>query len=44
MIVNNIKGIENISQIGNYEEGVLMLMYDDVVIVNEKDLLRDYHD
>lgn len=44
LIVNNINGIENEDQIGNYEEGVLMLMYDDVVITKEKDLLRDYHD
>ena len=44
LIMNNIDGIENKSQIGEYEEGVLMLMYDDVVIAHEKDLLRDYHD
>lgn len=44
LIINNIDGIENESEIGNYEEGVLMLMYDDVVIVKESDLLRDYHD
>jgi carbamoyl-phosphate synthase large subunit len=44
MIMKNIDGIENESQIGEYDEGVLMLMYDDVVIAHEKDLLRDYHD
>ena len=44
LIMNNIEGIENKSQIGEYDEGVLMLMYDDVVITKEKDLLRDYHD
>ncbi len=44
LIMNNIDGKENKPQIGNYEEGVLMLMYDDVVITTEKDLLRDYHD
>ena len=44
LIINNIEGKENISEIGNYDEGVLMLMYDDVVITREKDLLRDYHD
>lgn len=44
MIINNIDGKENNTEMGNYEEGVLMLMYDDVVIVNEKELLRDYHD
>jgi carbamoyl-phosphate synthase large subunit len=42
--MNNIDGIENEPCIGNYEEGVLMLMYDDVVITTEKELLRDYHD
>lgn len=30
--------------VGDYDEGVLMLMYDDVVITKEVDLLRDYHD
>ena len=44
MIINNIDGKENLSEIGNYDGGVLMLMYDDVVITHEKDLLRDYHD
>lgn len=44
LIINNIEGKENNSEIGNYDEGVLMLMYDDVVITREKDLLRDYHD
>jgi len=44
LIINNIEGKENVSEIGNYDEGVLMLMYDDVVIVNERELLRDYHD
>ncbi|MCQ2200478.1 MAG: ATP-grasp domain-containing protein [Bacteroidales bacterium] len=43
-IVNNINGKANTPEIGNYEEGVLMLMYDDVVITKEKDLLRDFHD
>lgn len=44
MIINNIDGKENVSEIGNYDEGSLMLMYDDVVIVKEQELLRDYHD
>lgn len=44
MIINNIDGKVNNSEIGNYDEGILMLMYDDVVITREKDLLRDYHD
>lgn len=44
LICNNIDGIENEPAIGAYDEGVLMLMYDDVVITTEKELLRDYHD
>ncbi len=44
LICNNIDGIENKPNIGAYDEGVLMLMYDDVVIATEKELLRDYHD
>ncbi len=38
LIENNLKGIQNQPVFGNYEEGVLMLMYDSVVIKNEKDL------
>lgn len=44
LICNNIDGKENPPAIGEYDEGVLMLMYDDVVITTEKELLRDYHD
>ena len=43
-IFNNINGVTNEVCIGDYDEGVLMLMYDDVVITKEVDLLRDYHD
>lgn len=39
LIINNIHGIENPVSIGDYEEGVLMLMYDDVVICKEEDLV-----
>ncbi|MBQ4005734.1 MAG: ATP-grasp domain-containing protein [Muribaculaceae bacterium] len=38
LIVNNMKGGENLPNIGNYDEGVIMMMYDDVVIINERDL------
>lgn len=38
LIVNNINGIENPVNIGNYDEDVLMLMYDDVVICKADDL------
>lgn len=37
LIMNNMDGRENEPRIGDYEEGVLMLMYDDVVITTEKE-------
>lgn len=39
LIVNNINGIENPINIGNYDENVLMMMYDDVVIARAEDLV-----
>lgn len=42
MIRNNIKGIKNVPCIGNYKEGIIMLMYDDVVITNIESLKGDY--
>lgn len=39
LIVNNINGIENRIDIGNYDENVLMMMYDDVVIVHADELV-----
>lgn len=39
LIVNNIKGIENPVNIGDYDDDVLMLMYDDVVITKASDLV-----
>lgn len=39
LIVNNINGIENPVSIGDYEENVLMMMYDDVVIARAEDLV-----
>ena len=41
LIVNNINGIENPVNIGEYEEDVLMMMYDDVVIARKSDLVDD---
>ena len=41
LIWNNMNGIENNSQIGQYDEDVLMLMYDDVVIRKKSDLVND---
>jgi carbamoyl-phosphate synthase large subunit len=43
-IMQNMDGEACEPEIGQYDEGVLMLMYDDVVIAREADLLRDYHD
>jgi carbamoyl-phosphate synthase large subunit len=43
-ILQNMDGKACQPEIGQYDEGVLMLMYDDVVIAREADLLRDYHD
>ena len=40
LIVNNINGIENKENIGNYDEDIIMMMYDDVVIVDKKDLAK----
>lgn len=40
LIVNNINGIENKENIGNYDENIIMMMYDDVVIINKKDLAK----
>lgn len=42
MIKNNIKGIENKKKIGNYKEGIIMLMYDDVIITSIDELKGDY--
>lgn len=39
LIVNNINGIENPVNIGDYDDDVLMLMYDDVVIAKATDLV-----
>lgn len=39
LIVNNINGIENPVEMGNYRDDVLMLMYDDVVIAHADDLV-----
>lgn len=41
LILNNIHGIENKSIIGKYDEDVIMMMYDDVVITRKADLLSD---
>lgn len=39
LIVNNINGIENTIEMGNYEDDIMMFMYDDVVICKASDLM-----
>ena len=41
LILNNIDGKENQSIIGQYDEDIIMMMYDDVVIARKDDLLSD---
>ena len=36
-----MNGIENEAHIGEYDEDVLMMMYDDVVIVNKNELVKN---
>lgn len=40
MIVNNVNGIENKESFGDYEEDIVMMMYDDVVIKHESELAK----
>ncbi len=41
LILNNIHGLENQSIVGQYDEDIIMMMYDDVVITRKSDLLSD---
>lgn len=41
LIWNNMNGIENEAAIGQYDEDILMLMYDDVVIRKKSELVND---
>lgn len=42
-IVNNINGVENKVRMGDYEDDVIMMMYDDVVIARASNLVnRDF--
>ena len=41
LIINNIHGRENRSIIGEYDEDVIMMMYDDVVIKKKSELMSD---
>ena len=38
--LNNINGFENAPEIGNYEDDILMMMYDDVVIKHKLELVN----
>jgi carbamoyl-phosphate synthase large subunit len=40
LIENNVKGISNAEEIGNYDEGVVMMMYDSVVIKKANELVQ----
>ena len=40
LIENNLKGESNIPCFGNYEEGVIMMMYDSVVIKKMGELVK----
>ncbi len=39
-ILNNIRGVENPPQIGRYAEEVIMMMYDDVIIKHQSELIE----
>ena len=41
LIVNNMNGVKNEAHIGEYDEDVLMMMYDDVVIINKNELVKN---
>ncbi len=41
LILNNMNGIENQSIIGQYDEDIVMMMYDDVVIKRKSELMSD---
>ena len=41
LILNNIDGIENQSIIGQYDEDIIMMMYDDVVVRHKSELMSD---
>ena len=41
LILQNMEGKENQSIIGQYNEDVIMMMYDDVVIAHKSELMSD---
>lgn len=40
LIINNLKGIENESKFGEYEDDIIMMMYDSVVIKRKDELAK----
>jgi len=42
LMVNNVKGIENPVDIGNYEEDVLMMKYDSLVVRKKSNLAKSF--
>lgn len=40
LIQNNINGIENTPSFGDYDEGVVMMMYDDVIICKSEEMIN----
>ena len=40
MIYNNVNHVANDTRIGDYDEGVVMMMYDSVVITKEEDMIN----
>ena len=40
LIVNNISGVTNEERLGAYADDVIMMMYDDVVILDKGNLVR----
>lgn len=44
LIEQNVKGLENVARFGDYEEGVVMMMYDSVVICRQNELLGNSND
>lgn len=41
LIINNIHGVENEADFGGYDEDVIMMMYDDVVITHKSKLMSN---
>lgn len=39
LIINNLKGIVNNKKIGNYEEGIVMMKYSDLVVKKHTELI-----